>query len=189
MKMGFRKFIGIGVIGIGIVSIGIVCSVSLNKPLQASSSPNPSVQVQSNKVIGNGWDLNVAKITFTSNGGNEKLADVDFSFINSKGLDKEISPKGKILSIVGTTGKIYEVNMKRTFDKTYTSSKPGRQKAAEQNGKAYEPGKYDFTIELTVDSAETNFTKVIYQDEKGNNFDVPTQNIEPIIATPPTEGK
>lgn len=185
--MKFQKFIIIGFIGTMIITGGMVISAQYNKPLEAKTNDS-SIQVQPNKVISNEWDLNVTKIVMSSMPGTQKWAEMDFSFSNRNGLDKEMVPKGKIVGIVGMSSKLYAIDM-TTLDTAYNQSKSARQNMDKQNGRIFKPGKFDFFVRLIVDGTEKNFIKAIYQDENGNNFDVPIQGIVPEIEAPNPDAK
>lgn len=184
MKINIKKSTFIGIALIGIMSLGITVSANLNKQLVASEK---SITVQANKAISNNeWNLDIVSIDFTaSTTGDQKFANVEFSMINAGGLDKEFSPTGKIVGMIGTSGKTYEVDMKRSLDKAYTNSKEDRKKLDPQ----YKPGKFKFGVGLFVDNSEENFTKVIYQDENGKNIDIPVQGIASTTTAPNTNGK
>lgn len=180
MKKNIKKFAFIGIVLAGIISLGIT---NINqKPLVASEE---SIAAQANKITSNVWNLDIKSIEFTVGTEDQKFANVEFSMTNTSSLDKEFTPSGKIVSIVGTSGKTYEAPMHHSLAKAYTESKSDRIKMDPQ----YKPGEFKFAIGLMVDNSEENFTKVIYQDESGKNFEIPIQGISPKIKPLPTNGK
>jgi hypothetical protein len=161
----------------------------LNKPLEAKSSSAVLTQVQTNKMIHDDWDMCVTNIKFYPMLDASKQASIYFAFTNRDGLDKDCVLEGKIVGIIGTSGKLYDVSTDDTLDQVYNFNKSLMKKRAEQNGKSFVPGKFEFAIDFSADGAEENFAKVIFQDKNGNNFEIPIQGIVPELLPASTTGK
>ncbi|MHB8126944.1 MAG: hypothetical protein ACYDEJ_15160 [Desulfitobacteriaceae bacterium] len=103
---------------------------------------------------------------------------------NINGKDKGFIPQGMSLGIVGTSGKLYEVNSSQPLDQTYTMLQRSLPALAKREGKLYEPGIFKIAMGAKAEASEQTFAKVIYQDEKGNKFEIPIQGIIPELTFP-----
>lgn len=188
MNKYLRKIIPVAV-AIMIVAGAVALSSNYNKPLEAKSTSAPSSQVETNKMIHDDWDMSVTNIKFYPMLNNLKQASIYFAFANRNGLDKDCVLEGKIVGIIGTSGKLYDVGTDDTLDQVYNYNKTIMKKRAEQNGKSFVPGKMLFAIDFQVDGTEENFTKVIFQDKNGNKFEIPIQGIVPELLPGSNGGK
>jgi len=151
---------------------------------------NPqAVKIEPNKLIrDDGWMLNVTKITLAAspndkgNGNTDKFFEVYLSLENVNGKEKGFIPQGKILGVVGASGKLYEMNSPQSLDRTYIDIQRHLIGVAKKDGKPYEPGIFKFAQGASADTNEQTFAKVIYQDEKGNKFEIPIQGIKPELT-------
>ena len=60
---------------------------------------------------------------------------------------------------------------------------------AKKEGKPYEPGIFKIATGGSAEANEQTFAKVIYQDEKGNKFEIPIQGITPELTYPNPDAK
>lgn len=186
MKINIIKSIGISVVGISLLVGSIfVNEAYFNKFVSASSNSSPVIQVQPNKMERNDWNLNVTNIKFgtTIFKENQKSSSVYITLTNANGSDKKFIPKGSLIALVGTSGKVYNFDEKPSFDVIYNDTEETRQSFAKKQGRTYKPGTLVIVPELTVDSSEQNFTKVIYLDENNNQVEIPIQGITPEMVS------
>lgn len=159
---------------------------------------NPqAVKIEPNKLIrDDGWMLNVTKITLAASpydNGNAnypgKGFQVYFSLENANGKEKGFIPQGKILGVVGASGKLYDMNSPQPLDQTYIMLQRSLPGLAKREGKPYEPGIFKIATGARAEANEQTFAKVIYQDEKGNKFEIPIQGITPELTYPNPNAK
>lgn len=189
ININIVKSIGFSVIGISLLVGSIFVGTYFNKPVDASSSSSAVIQVQPNKMERKDWNLNVTNIEFSSTQGNPKWANVHITLNNANGADKKFIPKGSLIALVGTSGKVYNFDNKISFDTIYNNTEETRQSFAKKQGRTYKPGIMEIVPVLTVDSTEQNFTKIIYVDENNNQIEVPIQGITPEIIKPNPDAK
>lgn len=132
-------------------------------------------QIQPNQVMRDGWNLTVTKTTLgtVANDQTEKIASLYITLANSNGADKAFSPKGKIVGVIGSSGKVYEISSLDSFDIMYIKGQGTLQMAAKQERKPYQPGIFKFVAQVYVGAGEQSITKVIYQDENENKVEIP----------------
>ncbi|MEA4902575.1 M56 family metallopeptidase [Desulfitobacterium sp.] len=147
-----------------------------------------AVRIESNKLIrDDGWSLNVSKVSPLSNSkGGWSLTPYDESkpykyyavFLtleNANGKDKGFIPKGKISGVIGSSGKLYDAQ-ELSFDTWYIRDLRGSQMMAQKDGRTIEPGIFKAGLApIQVDPSEQKLTQIIYQDEYGNQFEIPIQ--------------
>jgi beta-lactamase regulating signal transducer with metallopeptidase domain len=159
---------------------------------------NPQeVKIEPNKLIrDDGWMLNVTKITLAASpydkgNGNYpgKSFEVYFDLENANGKEKGFMPQGKILGVVGTSGKLYELNWGDRLDQLYIKMQRFLPELAKKEGKPYEPGIFKIAAGGSAEANEQTFAKVIYQDEQGNKFEIPIQGIKPELTYPNPDAK
>lgn len=147
-----------------------------------------AVRIEPNKLIrDDDWSLTVSKVTPLSNANRgvgynaydeskpQKYYAVFLTLENIHGKDKVFIPKGKILGVAGSSGKLYEAQT-RSFDNWYIQNLRGLQLVAQKDGRTIEPGIFKAGLPpIQVDSSEEKLAKIIYQDEYGNQFEIPIQ--------------
>ncbi|MHB8073943.1 ASCH domain-containing protein [Desulfosporosinus fructosivorans] len=183
-----KRIIITGILAAVLIGGGVVSKSDSNPVLADSSSSsnlNPSIlQVEPNKVLRGTWDLSVTGVKFYegSQDPSKKAASIEMTIVNAAGRDKSFLPNGYIAALVGTSGKVYNSYMRESFEKSYNNAQPSFEKWAKEHAQVYYPGEFKMAEHLVVDSTEKNFTKVIYQDEKGQQVEVPIQGITPEIV-------
>jgi len=156
-----------------------------------------AVKIEPNKLIrDDGWMLNVTKITLAASpydkgNGNYpgKGFEVYFSLENANGKEKGFMPQGNILGVVGASGKLYELTWPESLDQMYIKMQRSLPALAKREGKPYEPGIFKIATGAKAEANEQAFAKVIYQDEKGNKFEIPIQGIKPDLTYPNPNAK
>jgi hypothetical protein len=145
-----------------------------------------AVKIEPNKLIrDNDWSLTVSKVSPLSSakGGvgynqydeskSSKYYAVFLTLENINGKDKEFIPKGKVSGVIGSSGKLYDAQA-LSFDTWYIQNLRGSQLMAQKDGRTVEPGIFKAGLPpIQVGSSEQNLTKIIYQDEYGNQFEIP----------------
>lgn len=151
-----------------------------------------AVQVEPNILIrDDGWTLTVNKVSplSFSQGGwgyisydksrtnyHGKGYEVFFTLENVNGKDKVFIPKGKVLGIVGGSGKRYNSKLTFPLDEWYIKNLQAIQFRTPKDGKTIEPGIFEAGMyPIEVDPSEQKLTQLIYQDEYGNEFGIPIQ--------------
>jgi beta-lactamase regulating signal transducer with metallopeptidase domain len=153
-------------------------------PVTNSVSENNSqaVKVEPNNLISNeGWSLSITKVASLGGelGGfgyhspfNESDTVRNYAFFftieNAEGKDKAFLPKGKILGMVGTSGKFYDFFQgDLSLDNLYS------RQHWESIGQPNSPGVFKFSTGADVDLNEQGIAKVVYQDENGEKYEIP----------------
>ena len=150
---------------------------------------NPqAVRIEPDKLIrDDGWTLTVSEVwpLSTSNGGwgynpydetkPDKYYAVSLTLENIQGNDQVFIPKGRVVGTVGSSGKVYSAQQ-LSFDSWYIQNLRGLQLMAKKDGRTIEPGIFKASLApMQVDPSEQKLTKIIYQDEHGNKFEIPIQ--------------
>lgn len=147
-----------------------------------------AVRIEPNKLIrDDDWRLTVSKVSplSSSKGGwgynsydeskSSKYYAVFLTLENINGKDKVFIPKGKVSGVVGGSGKLYDAEV-LSFDNWYIKNLRGLQLMAKKDGRTIEPGIFKASLPpIQVDSSEQKLAKIIYQDEYGNQFEIPIQ--------------
>ena len=191
--MKYSKIIVTGVICIALAGLGLMKFGINPAPAKADSSLNTNIsstilQAEPNKLLRGNWNLTVTSVKFNEvvPGNDKKGATIEMTIENAAGKDKAFLPNGYIAALVGTSGTVYKSNMKESLDKRYNDAQKAMENNAKRKGETYKPGEFMIGLLLPVDPSEKNFTKVIYQDEKGQQIVIPIQGITPeIIKTNP----
>lgn len=191
--MKHSKLIVTGVMCIALTGLGLIKFGINPAPVKADSSLNTNtsstiLQAEPNKLLRGNWNLSVTSVNFNEliPGKDKKGATIEITIENAAGHDKAFLPNGYIAALVGTSGTVYKSNMKESLDQKYNNTQESMKKWAKSQGQTYEPGKFSIGEMLLVDPSEENFTKVIYQDDKGQQIEFPIQGITPeIIKTNP----
>jgi len=143
------------------------------------------VKLEPNKLTRyDGWSLNVQSIVFGQSFPNDptlKTATISFTIQNNAGDDQIFMPKGSIVGITGTGGKTYPMTF-GSLDLQYIQSQKMR---IEQKQTGIKPGLLKLASAISVDSAETRFSKVTYRDEQGNEFEIPVDMTPELKINPP----
>ena len=194
--MKYSKIIATGVICIALAGLGIMKFGINPVPANAASSFNTNtsstiLQAEPNKLIRGNWNLTVTAVKFSQvvPGKDKKGATIEMVIENAAGHDKAFLPNGYIAALVGTSGTVYKSNLKESLDQKYNNAQEPMKDRAKRNGETYNPGKFKIGQVLPVDPSEENFTKVIYQDEKGQQIEIPIQGITPEIIKPNPDSK
>ena len=187
------------VIFISLGLIGFTNSISNATPetgvlANSNATPNtnpPTLQVEPNKLLRGNWNLTVTAVKFSEvvPGKDKKGATIEMTIENAAGHDKAFLPNGYIAALVGTSGTVYKSNMKESLDQKYNNAQEPMKDRAKRKGETYNPGEFKIGQVLPVDPSEENFTKVIYQDEKGQQIEIPIQGITPEIIKPNPDAK
>ncbi|TGE37190.1 hypothetical protein E4K67_15050 [Desulfosporosinus fructosivorans] len=74
------------------------------------------------------------------------------------------------------------MNSPKLLDQTYIMMQRSLAALAKREGKPYEPGIFKIALGASAEANERTFAKVIYQDEKGNKFEIPIQGITPELT-------
>lgn len=159
-------------------------------------SNSQTAKIESNKLISNeGWSLNIDKVSSLGStngygwhspfGETDTFRSYSVSFIieNDEGKDKAFLPKGKVLGIVGTSGKFYDFlnGEYPSLDKLYsdkhweTIDNPNSPEHWDSMGKPNSPGVFKLGTHANVDLNEQGIIKVVYQDENGTKYEIPFQ--------------
>jgi len=147
-----------------------------------------AVRIEPDKLIrDDGWSLTVSEVwsLSTSKGGwgyndydeskPDKFYAVTLILENIHGKDQVFIPKGKVSGIVGSSGKLYNAQQ-FSFDSWYIQNLRGLQLMAKKDGRTIEPGIFKAGLApIEVDLNEQKLTKIIYQNEQGNKFEIPIQ--------------
>ncbi|AFV01721.1 hypothetical protein UNSWDHB_1213 [Dehalobacter sp. UNSWDHB] len=95
-------------------------------------------------------------------------------------------PKGAIVAMVGSSGKVYnivtkdeEAGIDYSLDVGYKQTESFRKSLAEKKNKTYEPGVFLVVPGVSVDMSEENIAAVVYEDINGNRTNIPIVGIEP----------
>mgnify|MGYP000995005364 CR=1 FL=1 len=177
MIINFKKVLSIGLVTVVILGGTIFWGLNQVKPVEASPSMPTLIeklQVQENKVERDGWDMTFTRITICTlpNDSTKKLVSVTFTLADDNGTDKTLTPKGKLIGIVGNSGKEYDFTLD-SLDTLYVKTQKSAQMIAQREGKTFAPGNSKITVQIYVEPIEQSINTVIYQDENGNNFEVP----------------
>jgi len=104
-------------------------------------------------------------------------------------------PTGSFTGIIGSSGKIYNIpvkdasaHMDRSLGVYFAQTETSRKDDAVKRGVAFEQGVFLLAQDVVVDNAEQSITAVIYQDEKGNVFNIPV-TVKPTTEQITTIGK
>lgn len=186
--MKYSKIIATGVICIALAGLGVMKFGINPAPAKADSSLNTNtsstiLQAEPNKLLRGNWNLTVTAVKFSEvvPGKDKKSASIYVTIENVAGHDKAFLPNGYIAALVGTSGTVYKSNMKESLDQKYNNAQEPMKDRAKRQGETYNPGEFKMGQVLPVDPSEENFTKVIYQDEKGQQIEFPIQGITPEI--------
>jgi len=185
--MSYSKMIVPGIICVVLIGGGLATKAASHPVLANSNTVTntnpPILQAKPNKILRGTWNLTVTSVEFNevSSDPSKKGASIDMTIENAAGRDKAFLPNGYIAALVGTSGKVYTSRMTESLGQSYNNAKESNQKWAKEQGKIYYPGEFKIGEMLIVDSSEENFTKVIYQDEKGQKVEFPIQGITPKI--------
>lgn len=183
MKINFRKMLSIGLVSLAIFGGAIVLGINQAKSVEASTlAPAIVENVQPNQVVRDGWNFNVIRTTLSDlpNDATQRLASVTIALTNSNGAGEAFTPAGKLIGIVGSSGKEYDYTLD-SLDKIYAKTQKTVQIAAQKEGITFEPGNYKITAKIYVDPSEQSITKVIYEDENGNKLEVPITIVTEIL--------
>lgn len=193
MKSNILKIVMVPVLGIVLFAGAVFLNAKLNDPIVANASDDEKVFVEDNQMTKEDMKLTVAEISFSSLSFQDepalKAAEVIISFENIIGKDKAFEPKGYIAAFVGSSGKVYNLKMDESIEKAYQMTREAAQKWAKKQNEVYYPGEFKIGKLLQVDADEETFTKVIYQDEKGNKTEIPIVGIKPRVITPNPDAK
>ncbi|MGE5630983.1 MAG: hypothetical protein ACM3TR_07800 [Caulobacteraceae bacterium] len=193
MKSKIIKIVIVPVLGIILFASAIFINANLNGPIVASASDDAKAFIEANQMTQNDMKLTVKEISFSSQPFKDepefKGAEVHLTFDNINGKDKAFLPKGYIAAFVGSSGKLYNLKMDESIEKTYQMTREVAQKWAKKQNEVYNPGEFKMGILLQVDADEETLTKVIYQDEKGNRTEIPIVGIKPEIKIPNPDAK
>lgn len=172
----------------------------------ALENNSKTVKIEPNTLISNeGWSLSISKVE--SLGGAQggwgyhspfKESDtvrnyaVFFTMENAEGKDKAFLPKGKVLGIVGTSGKYYDFSKGGydSLDKWYSGEhwdsigEPNSPGHWDSMGKPHSPGVFQFGTGADVDLNEQGITKVVYQDENGTKYEIPFKGTITAFSNP-----
>lgn len=177
-----------------ILLLGSVIATDPNKT--ASAETNPAVQVENNKMLRNELSFEITKVNFNiSKSTNTKFAEVYMTIENTNGRDKAMLPKGSIVAMVGSSGKVYNIVTKdeekgtdNSYDVLYKETESYRKSLAEKKNKTYEPGVFLVAPGVSVDMSEENIAAVVYEDVNGKRTNIPIAGIAP-TTTELTGGK
>lgn len=138
--------------------------------------------MQPYKVPGQDWSLSITQLEFRG-GVNTKtrLASVGLTLTGNSGAGTAFSPQGKLIGLVGTSGKYYPLDEPNTLDVDYAGNLQDKIQRAKETGTLYQPGVMTIIPELLISHDERNFTKIIYQDKKGLKFTIPIKGITPVF--------
>lgn len=130
------------------------------------------VQVQPNKMVRDDWELNVFSVEFYHPPNEVKNTSVaiGYSLKNQEGKDKIFIPEGKIVSVVGSSGKIYPttIDSNLEFKDLYFTMQ-----YSIPPGAGLGVGLINFVLTTSLTTNEDSIVKIMYQDELGNNFEIP----------------
>jgi beta-lactamase regulating signal transducer with metallopeptidase domain len=164
-----------------------------------------TVKIESNKLVSNeGWSLSIDKVinlgSTNGYGWHSPFRETDtfrsysifFTIENAEGKDKAFLPKGKVLGIVGTSGKFYEFlnGEYPSLDKLYsdkhweTIDNPNSPEHWDSMGKPNSPGVFKLGTHANVDLNEQGIIKVVYQDENGTKYEIPFQGTITVLPNP-----
>ncbi len=193
MKPKAFKVIIAPILGIVLFAGAIFINVNLNDPTMANASDDETAAVQANQMIKNDMKLTVTEISFDGeplqDDPESKIGKVSFSFENTNGKDKAFAPTGYIAALVGSSGKVYNLNMDESIEKSYQMTREAAQRWAKNHNETYNPGEFKITKLIRFAANEENLTQVIYQDEKGNRTEIPIVGIKPEIISPNPDAK
>lgn len=177
-------------------TVAVVANTTPDKTFPQDNSAQ--VQIEPNKLVSNeGWSLTITKVASL---GASKLTDlgwhspfkesdakrsyaVFFTAENSNGKDKAFLPKGRVLGIVGDSGKYYDFyrganNPNNSLDKWYSGEH------WDSLGWPYKPGVFQFSTGADVELNESGITKVVYQDENGTKYEIRFQGTITVSPDP-----
>jgi hypothetical protein len=138
-------------------------------------------------MLRNELSFEITKVNFNiSTSTNTKFAEVYMTIENTNGRDKVMLPKGAIVAMVGSSGKVYnivtkdeEAGIDYSLDVGYKQTESFRKSLAEKKNKTYEPGVFLVVPGVSVDMSEENIAAVVYEDINGNRTNIPIVGIEP----------
>ncbi|MCB8818100.1 hypothetical protein [Desulfosporosinus shakirovi] len=185
MKSKIVKIFIVPVLGIFFLTSAIIINANINDPIVASASNDDNVIVKANQMTKSDMKLTVTQISFGSQPFQDdpefKTAEVLISFGNINGKDRAFVPKGYIAAFVGSSGKVYDLKTDESIEKSYKMTREVAKQYAKEKNELYSPGEFKIGKLLQVDADEETFTKVIYQDEKGNKTEIPIDGMKPKI--------
>lgn len=154
------------------------------------SASNMAVQVEDNRLYRGSWKMEITDIKFkVGNSPTQKTAEAFNTLESTAGGNTPMLPKGKIISIVGSSGKTYNTpandpksEMNYSLNVMFESTESNRKEFAKKQGKAFEQGVFLLAHDVVVDMTEETISKVIYEDENGNIVDIPIVGINPITV-------
>jgi hypothetical protein len=142
------------------------------------------VKLEPNKLTrDDGWSLNIQRIVFGQSFPYDptlKNASISFTIQNNTGDDQIFMPKGSIVGITSTGGKTYPIS----FGSLELLHIRIQELRIEQKQTDIKPGLLKLSSDISVDGAETRFSKVTYRDEQGNEFEIPVDMTPGIITQP-----
>jgi beta-lactamase regulating signal transducer with metallopeptidase domain len=158
-------------------------AIPINITAQIEQSPKQNGVMEPYKIPGKDWALALTQLEFRK-GVNSKtiLAALALTFSSNNGADRAFSPEGKVLGLVGTSGKFYAYDSPFTIEQEYAKSLDYKQQRAKETGTGtgYQPGVMALAPEILIGAGEKNFTKIIYQDKTGKKYEIPIQGIKPL---------
>lgn len=157
---------------------GITVSVNTPKSVAAATVNTNGYQLSANKLVYGNWTLAVDAIVFDESTYKEKIGTVGVVIENNKGKDKPFDslPSGSFLEVVGSSGKVYNLKQVSWVDE-YNGWQEYQKWNNEKQGSPVSIGSFNLPLDTIVDSNETNFTELVYQDAKGNKINIPIQGI------------
>jgi beta-lactamase regulating signal transducer with metallopeptidase domain len=143
------------------------------------------VKLEPNKLTrDDGWSLNIQSIVFGQSFPYDptlKNASISFTIQNNTGDDQIFMPKGSIVGITSTGGKTYPISF-GSLELLHIRTQELR---FEQKQYGIKPGLLKLASDISVNSAETRFSKVTYRDEQGNEFEIPVDLTPELKIDPP----
>lgn len=151
------------------------------------SASNMAVQVEDNKLFRGSWKMEITDIKFkVGTNPTQKTAEVFTTIESTSGRNTPMLPKGKIISIVGSSGKTYDTpandpksEINYSLDVMFKNTENNRKEFAKKQGKPFEQGVFLLAHDVVIDIMEETISKVIYEDENGNIVDIPIVGINP----------
>jgi beta-lactamase regulating signal transducer with metallopeptidase domain len=153
--------------------------LTLAPVFNGSQTPANTLNAKPFPVPGKDWGIALTRLEFRlGDWTDKKVAFLELTVLNNQGPDQAFAPTGKIVGIMGGSGKLYPDYSDSSFAEMYQ----GRENYFAAKGRPmYQPGILTVAPEILVDGGEKTITKVIYQDENGKKYEIPLQEISPVI--------
>jgi beta-lactamase regulating signal transducer with metallopeptidase domain len=139
------------------------------------------VQTAANKLIRTDFTVKVSEATRLEHYQTKTLQgmDVGITIENNSGTDKNFIPKGKIVGIIGKSGKVYRFTYdQQPLDQVCLRLEKARKFQEEKDHKPYQSGVFKLGYIWNVDTDDQEISKVLYLDENNQEMEIPVDGID-----------